>query len=327
MAAFASACEAVTGWRFIRLPFLAPIPSRVVALAGWGRKIPVASRVARFVGLPFVSIEDGFLRSVRVGPDGDPPLSLVVDLTGVHYDARSPSDLETLLERGGWETPELTARAEAGIAAIRRLRLSKYNDGLELDDVALGLPPRREGRRRVLVIDQTRGDKSIVGGLARDDTFGQMLDAAVAENPGADILIKSHPSVIAGKRRGHFDATVVSGRATMIAAKVNPWSLLERVDRVYAVSSQMGFEAVLAGLPVTCFGMPFYAGWGITDDRVACARRTRRRTVAEVFAAAYLVYARYVDADQRRPATFEVCVDTLSRLVAVHRNQPQSPQV
>jgi hypothetical protein len=28
---------------------------------------------------------------------------------------------------------------------------------------------------------------------------------------------------------------------------------------------------------VTCFGLPFYAGWGFTDDRLHLPRRTRRR--------------------------------------------------
>ena len=41
------------------------------------------------------------------------------------------------------------------------------------------------------------------------------------------------------------------------------------MDRVYVVSSTMGFEALLAGKSVTCFGMPWYAGWGATDDRQA----------------------------------------------------------
>ena len=53
---------------------------------------------------------------------------------------------------------------------------------------------------------------------------------------------------------------------------------------------QMGFEALMLGKPVFCFGMPFYAGWGITQDDIICPRRTRRRSMLEVFAAAYLIY-------------------------------------
>jgi capsular polysaccharide export protein len=61
----------------------------------------------------------------------------------------------------------------------------------------------------------------------------------------------------------------------------------------------MGFEALLVGKPVVCFGVPWYAGWGLTDDRVqdspAWARRTKKRSVDELFAAAYLHYTRYLN--------------------------------
>lgn len=57
----------------------------------------------------------------------------------------------------------------------------------------------------------------------------------------------------------------------------------------------MGFEALLLGKEVHCFGMPFYAGWGATHDRLTCPRRAKRRTAEEIFAAAYMLYARYVN--------------------------------
>jgi len=37
-----------------------------------------------------------------------------------------------------------------------------------------------------------------------------------------------------------------------------------------------------------------YAGWGLTDDRMACPRRTARRSLDELIAAIYLRYARYL---------------------------------
>lgn len=53
----------------------------------------------------------------------------------------------------------------------------------------------------------------------------------------------------------------------------HPHALLNRVEAVYTVSSQLGFEALLLGKPVYCFGMPFYAGWGLTFDSKQCERR------------------------------------------------------
>ena len=34
------------------------------------------------------------------------------------------------------------------------------------------------------------------------------------------------------------------------------------------MTSLLGFEALLRGLPVTCLGLPFYAGWGLTRDHM-----------------------------------------------------------
>src|SRR5699024_9665632 len=85
-------------------------------------------------------------------------------------------------------------------------------------------------------------------------------------------------------------------------------------DRVYTVSSGLGFEALCADLPVTCFGVPFYAGWGATDDRKPCSRRSRSCSVEEIFAAAYLTYSLYLDPWDRRPLEFEEAADALAFL-------------
>src|SRR5690606_36961759 len=70
--------------------------SRVDCVVGWGRKANTA-RARRFAsreGLPYLALEDGFLRSVGLGVDGAPPHSIVVDDLGVYYDATAPSRLE-----------------------------------------------------------------------------------------------------------------------------------------------------------------------------------------------------------------------------------------
>ena len=52
----------------------------------------------------------------------------------------------------------------------------------------------------------------------------------------------------------------------MFDAPISPWPLLEGAVAVYTVSSQLGFEAILAGHKPRVFGQPFYAGWGLTQD-------------------------------------------------------------
>ncbi len=284
------------------------------AVVGWGEKSTARAAIhfARRHGLPYWRAEDGFLRSVGLGVAGDPPLSIVLDDLGIYYDARRASRLERLLAppqvaSDPLDDPALLARARAAIDRIVSERLSKYNDS---PIVPPELGPR--DRPRVLVVDQTFGDLSVRCGLARAETFTAMVDAALAEHPDAEIVIKTHPDVVTGKKRGYLAQPPRSDRVRLLAARVNPMALLDAVDRVYVVSSQLGFEALMAGKPVTCFGAPFYAGWGLTDDRLQIARRGRARSVEQVFAAAYLLYPRYLDPDRGVAGTLEQVIDHLA---------------
>lgn len=280
------------------------------AVVAWGEKPHKNRRAvdyARRHDLALWRVEDGFLRSVGLGAEGDPPLSVVLDGDGIYYDARGPSRLERLCAQSDVDDPELVARAGAVMATIRRHRLSKYNCAPPGD---LHLPATE--RPRVLVIDQTYGDKSVECGLADAGTFDAMLRAALAENPGAEILVKTHPDVVAGKKRGYLETVPDDPRVRVLGTPVNPIALLEHVDRAYVVTSQLGFEALVMGVPVACFGAPFYAGWGLTDDRARIERRSRDLSLEQLFAAAYILYPRYVDPDTGQPCDVERVADHLA---------------
>jgi Capsule polysaccharide export protein len=133
-----------------------------------------------------------------------------------------------------------------------------------------------------------------------------------------------HPDVLEGKKAGYYHQLQSTHRVHLMADNVSPQSLLRHVSRVYVMTSQYGFEALMAGKPVTCFGQPWYAGWGLTDDRhpQAAALRERRgeSTLEELFAASYLRYSRYVDPITGEPATL---FDVLSWMQLQRRHQQQ----
>ena len=260
---------------------------------GWGHKSTAvkARRYAVEHNLPYIALEDGFLRSLDLGCKGAQPLSLVVDHTGIYYDAGEPSDLENILNASGWETPELMDSARRAMRDITRYNLSKYNHAPDAQEWIWG----DIAAPRVLVLDQTVGDASVALGGADEATFRTMLNEALAAYPLSHVWVKTHPDVIAGKKRGYL-ADYAAGRGVrVIAADCAPLSLLAGADVVYTVTSQMGFEALMLDKEIHCFGMPFYAGWGLTRDRQTCSRRQRQRSLEEVFAAAYLLYARYMN--------------------------------
>ncbi|WP_110600313.1 capsular polysaccharide biosynthesis protein [Salinicola lusitanus] len=278
----------------------------VDAILGWGLKptSKQARRLATRRGLPYIAIEDGFLRSLGLGVNYSQPHSLVVDYSGIYYDATRPSDLETLLAEATFGSDEL-ARADRAMQRLRGLRLSKYNH-------APDRPLAPTDRPRVLVIDQTRDDASITHGMADASSFQRMLESAISDHPDAEILIKTHPDVIAGRKQGYLTKASSHPRCRLIGDDINPWSLIDAVDAVYVVTSQLGFEALMAEKPVHCFGMPFYAGWGLTRDALQCERRQRPRTLLELFAAAYLRYCRYANPYTGKTSTLEATIDLIA---------------
>lgn len=282
-------------------------------IAAWGRKPSAdkAYRLARKSGKPLVLIEDGFLRSVSPGPR-QTSFSFVFDKTGIYYDATRPSDLENLIVTSTSKTNPAHKRAKQGLKSLRSTALSKYNNGTTTLPVALQEKPNKPGGR-VLVIDQTHNDASVFYGLANAQSFDDMLAAALEENPDAEIIIKRHPEVASGSKQGYFDK-VSQENIHIISSALNPWTLIDAVDKVYVVSSQFGFEALLAGCKVICFGAPFYAGWGLTDDRIAIPRRTARPSVEHLFSAVYFDYLQYISPYTNERISFELALDQLGFL-------------
>ncbi|MGV8952743.1 MAG: capsular polysaccharide biosynthesis protein [Cypionkella sp.] len=279
----------------------------------WGHS-PYAHRgeaVAARLGLPLVRVEDAFLRSIRPGRSGDAPIGLMLDARAVHYDSSKPSTLETLLSRHPLDDSQLLLRARDGIARIRTLDLSKYN----MHRADAPLPPAGY----VLVVDQTLGDASIALSGASAVRFAEMLATALSEHPTAGIVIKTHPETAMGLRKGHFGPAHATDRVSLLTDPVSPWALLESAIAVYCVSSQLGFEAILAGHRPRLFGQPFYAGWGLTSDEFPVPRRQRSLTRTQLFAAAMILAPIWYDPCRDRLCSFEEAVDHLEAATRSYR--------
>ncbi|WP_454674222.1 capsular polysaccharide biosynthesis protein [Achromobacter pestifer] len=287
----------------------------ITTIVGWGYRpsTNMPRRLAKKKGIPFITLEDGFLRSFGTGAT-HPTLSMVVDHRGIYYAADHPSDLELMLE----SSTNLLIGRGADYARARNLiiehGLSKYNSAPDLISL-----PGDPARPRILVVDQTNGDASISRGMANEDTFVEMLACARQEHPTATIYIKTHPEVIRGDKVGHYADIPSDDQTVLLRDPVNAVSLLKDMDHVYVVTSHLGFEALLVGKRVSCFGMPWYAGWGVTDDRQHCTRRKRARTIDELFAAAYLHYTRYIDPETHQLGSIFNVIDWLIRQQRMHR--------
>ena len=85
------------------------------------------------------------------------------------------------------------------------------------------------------------------------------------------------------------------------------------------MTSLTGFDALLRDKTVVTYGQPFYAGWGLTQDRAAeggapaagLRRRTRRLSLDELVAGALLHYPVYWDWTLKGYTTCEAVLHTL----------------
>ncbi|MFC0809127.1 hypothetical protein ACFHWW_27415 [Ensifer sp. P24N7] len=275
--------------------------SRDLMIWGFNDASPAVTRLARRLGYNVYRMEDGFVRSVELGANHSTPYSLVVDNKGLYFNPRQPSELEDILNSDQrLRDPEFLAKAQKHLDFILETNLTKYN----------GLPGAAEEflsiRRRdvVLVIGQVPGDASIVYGNPDGWTSESLVALARSENPGCDIIYRPHPDVYNKPEKYKERRRKIAKMATIVPPSVGLLDLLKSVKSVYTISSLVGMEAVMRGIRVTTVGLPFYAGWGATDDR--CSQRRgghvfRRRRVEltslQIFAGTYLLYAKYLASD------------------------------
>lgn len=283
------------------LPFQ---PMKSETYVGWGQKSGrYAKRMAQNRNARMLLLEDGFLRSYN---RHDRTLAIALDDLGIYYDAYAPSRLETLIPTILNKDEE--KRISAILSRWKELRLSKYNAGSEYEGP---LPDDY-----VLVIDQVRNDASIHFGMADAQSFQTMLETACKENPNSQILVKMHPDIYTRSKSGHYDVSELSSRKNIkaIAQGCLPSRLIENAKKIYTVTSQIGFEALIWEKPVRCFGMPFYAGWGLTEDFLPAPKRRQTVSFTQLAMASLVFYPRYLNLRSGGICEIERAIDYLAEL-------------
>lgn len=256
-------------------------------------------------GADLIEVEDGFIRSSGLGADCVPPLSIVVDPVGIYFDPRRPSALELLLQDGEFPD-EMLDRARRLRELVVERGISKYAAGAPLHE-------RRDSAKRYLLVPgQVEDDRSILsGGAVRTNL--ELLRRVRERAPDAHIIYKPHPDVEAGHRIGAIADELCLTLANEVSRDQPIQSLIAAVDEVHVNTSLAGFEALLRLKEVTTYGVPFFAGWGLTRDLGKVpSGRTARRSLDELVAAALLLYPRYVDPVTGLPCPPEALIQRLS---------------
>ena len=260
-------------------------------------------------------MEDGFIRSVGLGADLRRPSSLVLDDEGIYYNGKKASGLESLLNSYDLNDYELN-RAEKLLALINESAITKYNvdvnspylSQLKQNIDHYNATKKTKEQSVILVTGQFQKDLSMqFGALDISDNLS-LLRAVREDYPDAFIIYKEHPDVYSGVRPGKLNEADVKALADEYVTDVAITELFDVVDRVCTICSLAGFEALLRGLKVSTYGLPFYGGWGLTEDKYSFARRTKPRDLYELLYITQVLYSRYVNWNTRKITTVESCI-------------------
>ncbi len=302
-------------------------------VVGWGHKHTAhkAMELAKKKNIPYVALEDGFIKSLG---NSAQPLSLSIDRNGIYYSAASYSDLFRILKHKESElSNEDLKNAEHIIDLMLRYGLGKANalgedrriQEQNLSKLNLCSVPREQ---RVLIIDQTFGDASVAAGHADKSTFKMMLDNAINQFGAQNVWVKIHPNVSLGKKRGYLSSMKLEKLGVhVIKESINPIRLAQSFKNVWVATSGFGFEALIAGCEVTCYGVPFYSGWGLTIDRIKEVKRARIRnarpaTIAELVAAAIIKYSVWVHPVNCKKCNAVEAIETVCKIIQESTNHP-----
>ena len=295
-----SVCSCFTGSQVHFISNVGQIPPGAT-VAVWGQRVLPGMPE----GVQVVRLEDGFLRSVGLGADLTRPVSWVLDRTGIYFDATRPSDLEQLLQQTDFSADQLLKRAAALRQRLVDSSLTKYNVGTAVWQRPAAIS------RVILVPGQVESDASLAYGAPGIKTNMALLQAVRAAHPDAFLVYKPHPDVLAGLRAQGQAEDQANTWCDEQVTDVTMGALLSQVDELHTMTSLAGFEALLRGKRVVCYGQPFYSGWGLTEDMLPVDRRTRRLRLEELIAGSLLLYPCYMSRHTGRLITAEQALDEL----------------
>ena len=290
------------------------------AIVAWGQKpsSQKAKKLAKKLNLPILTAEDGFLRSLDSGIRSKFGASFVLDDLGIYFDLTTPNRLQTLIMDtiSTWNDQK-RQKSEHCIQMIVDNHLSKYNITTDTPNLS-----RLAGNNNahIIIIDQVAGDASIAGAGASCGDFVAMIKHAQQTYPDSNLWIKTHPAGM-----GCLSHLKTSESVQLLDELCNPLLLLKQAKAVYTVSSHMGFEALLLGKTVHCFGVSWYAGFGLTVDDYLTNKPLYQQVkmhhqrlglttlpdVVQLFYASYITYSHYANPATKKACKIEEVMDYL----------------
>ncbi|NKI58365.1 hypothetical protein HCG46_08865 [Labrenzia sp. PO1] len=254
-------------------------------------------------------VEDGFLRSVGLGAEKTAPSSIVIEEgTNLYFHKERDSRLHQIIR--SLSDDELKDFHRKGIELQEKIisnNLTKYNFARRSSEFHVE-------KGSILVIGQVERDESIRRGPDPYFTCEKLIEIAYRDNPGQSIHFKAHPEVLKGFAQPFSAPFRRFPELVEFPRHANMFDYANRYERIYTISSLAGFELLLRGASITTLGSPWYAGWGLTDDRATVLEARQEISVQVLLWAAYGAYPYYFDQNGQMSDVFKI-VDSLSSQV------------
>ena len=146
---------------------------------------------------------------------------------------------------------------------------------------------------------------SIKYGCSNPVTNLELIQNAREENEDAFIIYKPHPDTLTGIRKAKSTLSQWKEYVNEVDTTNRLDSLIKFSNHIYTITSLSGFEALMYGKKVTCFGSPFYSGWGLTDDRDVRDKKVKQKlSIEQLFYATYVEYPVYSLGDTQSTIRF-----------------------
>jgi capsular polysaccharide export protein len=242
--------------------------------------------------LKVIRVTDGFIHPNDKKNRFTPPYSWCFDAGGLYFNPNSSSFLFYLLNQG--QLPESLRLFGKKVLQSYLGFQTNNSQYLTLKLSSSAYNPKL--KKRVLVIGQLKDEPSTIFGMKNGMEDIELIKLAITENPGADIIYRCgsrHPYTHTDKPELSFSNEIKS-LVSIASFEISLADILLSIDHVYTMTSYDGFEAILRGIKTTVFGIPFYAGWGLTDDRENILGRHRKLSTLELFITVIILYPRYM---------------------------------
>jgi len=278
-----------------------------ICFIGWGKKdnTLVGYEYCNNNNIPYIRMEDGFIRSNGLGVSGAPSMSFTIDESGIFYDDVNGSDLKKIIYSQILDKTEDIEYIHDTIKYITDNKISKYNNIKTSNINSLSL----SDKKNIIIIGQVDNDMSLKYGLVdNNNVYFDIIEYIMKNNNNFNIYLKLHPDILSGIKKSSLDLNkLLSLKVNLITENYNPIELLEKFDEIHVLTSQMGFEALLINKVVHTWGVPFYSGYGLTTDHNTyyLTNNKPKKTIEEIFKSMYFDYTLYVDLDNKSITNIE----------------------